>query len=82
MVPGVEFLSVCMTRKNSTTLQNFWLIVLIVTDLECSAVIGTSVTHTRFSDHSRKGTERSYRASGQEGWRATVSSVMTGHWQA
>lgn len=47
MVPGVEFLSVCMTHKNSTTLQNFWLIVLIVTDLESSAVIGTSVTHTR-----------------------------------
>lgn len=45
MVPGVEFLSVCMTGKNSTTLQNFWLIVLKVTDLECSAVIGTSVAH-------------------------------------
>lgn len=47
MVLGVEFLSVGMTGKNSTTLQNFWLIVLKVTDLECSAVIGTSVTHTR-----------------------------------
>lgn len=39
------FLFVCIPGKNSTNLQNSWLTVLKVIDLECPAINGAFVTH-------------------------------------